>query len=297
MRLTLLQMKYFETLARILHYTKASQELNISQPSLSYAMNELELELGAKLFHKENRKVELTVYGERFLPYVRQALATIAEGTRTVRRLSNGEPETVRLGYVHSVASSLVPAIINDLYGQNDENRISFIFSEGNSREVFESLKNGEVDLAICTSRDEGMESIPILRQSIYLAVAADHPLAGRPAVSIDDFIREPQILLDKNSNLRGTLDELFSQREIVPRIAFEVRECNTALQYVALHFGVSVLPYVPAMDDERISVVPIFDDGAEMTRNVYLNWLRGHQLPGAAEKVVDFIEARYKIN
>lgn len=294
--MTLLQLKYFETLARILHYTKASQELNISQPSLSYAMNELELELGAKLFHRENRRVELTVYGERFLPYVRQALSTIAEGTRTVRRLSNGEPETVRLGYVHSVATSLVPAIINDLYLQNEENRLSFTFSEGGSRQVYEALKNGEVDLAICPSRDEGMESIPILRQSIYLAVAADHPLAGRQEVALDEIIREPQIMLDKNSNLRGTLDKLFAKRDVVPRIAFEVRECNTALQYVALHFGVSVLPYVPAMDDERISVVPLFEDGAEMTRNVYLSWLRGRQLPGAAEKVVDFIEARYKI-
>ena len=66
--MTLLQLEYFRTLARNLHYTKTAEELHISQPSLSYAISGLEEELGVKLFEKKNRKTSLTTYGEQFLP-------------------------------------------------------------------------------------------------------------------------------------------------------------------------------------------------------------------------------------
>ena len=61
--MTLLQLQYFETLARVLHYTRAAEELHIAQPSLSYSIGELEKELGVKLFEKESRKIHLTEYG------------------------------------------------------------------------------------------------------------------------------------------------------------------------------------------------------------------------------------------
>ena len=64
--MTLLQLQYFRTLARVLHYTRAAEELHIAQPSLSYSISELEKELDVKLFDKEGRKVLLTVYGPTF---------------------------------------------------------------------------------------------------------------------------------------------------------------------------------------------------------------------------------------
>ena len=79
--MTLAQLQYFQALAHILHYTRTAEELHIAQPSLSYSINELEKELGVKLFNKEDRKITLTMYGEQFLPYVESALATINDGT------------------------------------------------------------------------------------------------------------------------------------------------------------------------------------------------------------------------
>ena len=78
--MTLLQLQYFQVLARVLHYTRSAEELHISQPSLSYSISELEKELGVKLFEKENRKISLTAYGEQFLPYVQRSLALLDEG-------------------------------------------------------------------------------------------------------------------------------------------------------------------------------------------------------------------------
>ena len=67
--------------------------LCISQPSLSYAINELEKELGVKLFQKENRKVTQTVYGQQFLPYVEQALTLLQDGSNVLRQMANNAPQ------------------------------------------------------------------------------------------------------------------------------------------------------------------------------------------------------------
>lgn len=90
--MTLLQLQYFQVLSHNLHYTRTAEQLCISQPSLSYAINELEKELGVKLFQKENRKVTQTVYGQQFLPYVEQALTLLQDGSNVLRQMANNCP-------------------------------------------------------------------------------------------------------------------------------------------------------------------------------------------------------------
>lgn len=85
--MTLAQLQYFKTLAHVLHYTRAAEQLHIAQPSLSYSISELEKELGVKLFEKEDRKIRLTSYGEQFLPYVENALAVLAEGSEMLHQM------------------------------------------------------------------------------------------------------------------------------------------------------------------------------------------------------------------
>lgn len=128
-------------------------------------------------------------------------------------------------------------------------------------------MKAGELDMAFGMHRDDWAESVIIMRQPLYLAVPSDHPLAARHSVTFDDFAREPQVMLDKPSSLRTQMDRIFAQRGAVPNVVFEVRECNAALQYVALKFGVSVLPQVPAMDTEKVSIIPISDQDKEFVR------------------------------
>ena len=102
--------------------------------------------------------------------------------------------------------------------------------------------------------------------------------------------------MLEHSSNLRSNMDQVFSQHGIIPNIVFEVRECNAALQYVALKFGVSVLPQVPAMDTEKVSIIPISDQDKEFVRTVYLSWSRSRPMSPAAQRVRDYIVEHYSI-
>ena len=292
--MTLLQLQYFKTLARVLHYTHAAAELHIAQPSLSYSIKELEKELGVKLFEKDSRHIRLTIYGEQFLPYAEQALAMLDEGVGVLRQMSNSAQQIVRLGYFHSISASLIPAAMMGIYGQEKNRSVRFQFTEAPSFDLFQMLKRGEVDLAFCLHQDEELESVTIMRQPLYLAVPEHHPLAKRESVCFEDFAREPIVMLDKPSSLRTQLDQVYAQHGLAPDVVFEVRECNAALQYVALRFGVSVLPQVPAMENEKVVVIPVSDSGASFVRTVYFSWMKRRPLSPAARRVRDYIVEHY---
>lgn len=293
-QMTLLQLQYFRTLAHVLHYTQAAKELHISQPSLSYSISELEKELDVKLFQKENRKISLTPYGEQFLPYAEKALALLDEGADVLRQMSGTALQVVHLGYFHSVSSSLIPSMMEGVYSQEENRRIRFQFYEDTSFDVFTQLKKGALDLAFCMHQDDSLDSVVIMRQPLYLAVPSSHPLAGREYVTIEDFAREPMVVLDKPSNLRAITDALFDRRSETPNVVFEVRECNAALQYVSLRFGVSILPKVPAMNSDKVAIIPILDEEQTLVRTVYLSWSKGHPLSPAAQRVRNYIIDHY---
>ena len=292
--MTLLQLQYFQTLSQVLHYTRAAEELHISQPSLSYSISELEKELNVQLFQKENRKITLTVYGQQFLPYVEKSLALLDEGVGVLEQMAGSRPQVVQLGYFHSISASLIPALMEGFYREEDNQSIRFQFTEGPSFDIFNQVKAGQLDMAFGMHRDDWAESALIMRQPLYLAVPNDHPLAGRSSVTFDDFAREKQIVLDKPSSLRTQMDRIFAQRGVIPNVVFEVRECNAALQYVALKFGVSVLPQVPMMDSQRVEIIPISDQDREFVRTVYLSWARARPMSPAARTVRDFIVEHY---
>ena len=292
--MTLIQLLYFETLARVLHYTHAAEELHISQPSLSYSINELEKELGVKLFEKENRKISLTEYGQRFLPYVQKSLLLMDEGTNMLKQMTGSAPLVVRMGYFHSISSSLVPSIVDEFYRTEENKKIRFQFTESNSYDIFTQLKNGKLDLAFCTHRDDWADSITVIKQPLYLTVPLEHPLAKRTSVSFQDFAREPLIVLDKGNSLRNQLDQVFSRRAIIPKVVFEVQECNAAIQYVALKFGVAILPDIPGMKTARVVALPINENEREFFRTVYLTWDRSRPLNPPVQKVRDLIVKKF---
>lgn len=295
--MTLAQLRYFRVLAHTLHYTRAAEELHIAQPSLSYSISELEKELGVKLFEKANRKIALTMYGDFFLPYVENALSTLSDGTEALKQLAGTSYQIVRLGYLHSISASLIPQLIKELYAQEKNAKLRFQFTEAGSLDIFNRLKRGELDLGFCMHRDETIESVPILRQQLYLIVPKNHPLAERNSATLDDFRDEPIVLLDKNSSLYGDVEAMYRRHDARPNMMFVVRECNAALQYVALNFCVSILPQVPAMDTEDVVMLPITEDDVTFSRVVYFSWFKNRPLSPAARRMRDYIIEQHALS
>ena len=115
-------------------------------------------------------------------------------------------------------------------------------------------------------------------------------PTVSSSSAAADDFLKEPMIMLEQASSLRSQMDHICERHGIVPKVVFEVKECNAALQYVGLKFGVAVLPKVPATESERVVLIPIVDKENEFVRTIYLSWDKSKALSAAAESVRDFI-------
>lgn len=108
--MNLFYLRYFVTLAKVQHYTKAAEQLCIAQPSLSHAITQLEKELGVPLFEKNGRRTVLTRFGEEFLVCAEKTLATLDEGMTSIQRSARGEG-LIRLGFIRPLGVEFIPAL------------------------------------------------------------------------------------------------------------------------------------------------------------------------------------------
>ena len=110
--MNLYHLRYFVQLAHTRHYTRAAEQLCITQPSLSHAISQLENELGLPLFEKTGRNTELTRFGEQFLECAERTLSTLDEGVEELKRVSRGEG-LIRLGLLRTLGVDYVPDVVS----------------------------------------------------------------------------------------------------------------------------------------------------------------------------------------
>lgn len=292
--MTLLQLKYFQTLAYILHYTRAADALHIAQPSLSYSIAELEKELGVPLFDRRGRTIRLSKAGKEFLPYVEKALDLIRYGTNTIQREYRKNVSHVRIGYIYSICTDFIPQVVDVLHKELALPDVKIEYEQLLANAELEKLRNQEINLAFTVHTADDITSIPLFYQKIYLAVSPDHPLAKKPQIHTEDFVDEPIILLDKTSNMRALTLNIYNKVHAVPNTAFEASECNAALQFVARGMAVSLLPRLPDFAGTPVRYIEIKDP--DYKRMVYLSWSKHAILSQATMRVRDFLSDRYSM-
>jgi len=285
--MTLQQLHYFRVLAKVQHYTKAAEILLIAQPSLSYAISQLEKELNTQLFERNGRTVKLSFAGERFLEYVEKALNALDEGTMMLKTVADPSKSEVSLGYIYSVSYKFIPEMIKKFYEDDANKSIKFSLVQNLNEHLLRDLKSNKIDLAICPKPEKGFKYKKIFNQPLYLVVPKKHRFSQRKCVSISDIIDEPFIALNKSSSLRDAVDDIFAKSNFTPNIVFEAEECNAVISFVSLNFGISIVPEIPSMY-KHVNTVRICD--MPLQREIYLCWSDDKYLSPAAIKTRDFI-------
>lgn len=135
-------LRYFVTLARIRQYTKAAEELCITQPSLSHAISQMEKELGVKLFEKNGHKITLTQFGEEFLSYAEKTLDVLDDGIASIKRSAMGNG-TIRLGLVRPLGISYVPEMAAAFIKKNTKLDIDFTFHTDVTGRLLDDMQLG----------------------------------------------------------------------------------------------------------------------------------------------------------
>ena len=208
-------LRYFEVLAQLEHYGKAAEKLHISQPNLTYAVSQIEQELGAPLFEKAGRSIRLTRYGHEFLRVVKSSLDVLDSGTRAVREASqNGG--LILLGSIRTLGTTLVPDLMRNFQAQTDfDVRFQLRSENGFSASLLKAVEEKRLDFCFTSSPGNAavFESFSFHRKPFVVITPLGHPLSSRQSVALQDTLPYPQICFASCSGLRFSARSMQHQR------------------------------------------------------------------------------------
>ena len=258
-------------MAETLHYTKAAKILHISQPSLSYALSQLESELGVPLFQKAGKRVFLTSYGKAFQKSNEKILSELEFITLQLQDMKKNAQKEIRLGYIQSLSSTFIPHIVEMYYNHQDSNATAFIFAPNQQHDLIGELKNGKLDVVICAQADDALPHKKIADQELILIAPKNHPFATMSSVCLNDLSDKPMVMLAPKTGLYQTIHEIFSANGAKLHITQEACDYHAAINYVSLGKGVSIIPHISAI--EQHNVVPVRIRDLNCARPIYMLW------------------------
>lgn len=294
--MNLYHLRYFVTLAKLEHYTKAAEELCITQPSLSHAISLLEKELGVTLFQKEGRNIVLTKCGKIFLEKVKESLKILDDSVLELKSISNGEGY-IDLGFLRTLGTNFVPKLTKNYIEHNKDKKINFNFyTESTTTDLINSLKEKKYDMIFCSKREneKTIEFIPVSTQKLVLIVPSDHPLSEYDSVTLEQTIEYPQIVFSEKSGLRAIIDGLFHTIGKKPIVAYEIEEDQVIAGLVSNNFGIAIVPYMPILKFMDVKTIEITSPTWE--RNFYLGILKDKVLTPLAENFKSFVIENYTL-
>lgn len=282
-------LEWFVALAESEHMTRAAERLHTTQPTLSRSLARLEQEIGAPLFDRVNRRLRLNPAGEVLLQHARRGLHELRVATEHIRALRDPEHGTVRLGFLHSVATWLAPELIRGFRARAP--RVQFALTQAATYELETLVADGMVDLAVTGPRPDG-EALawhPVHTEQLCLVVPRDHRLADRARAAVAEAADEPFIMLGPDFGLRRLTEELLARAGVDPAVAFESAEIATMESLAAAGLGVTVVPRPrPHRADPNAVYLPLVDDAAH--RVLGLVWRADRAASPVVRRFKDFV-------
>ena len=288
MNIELRHLRYFIAVAEELHFGRAAQRLNISQPPLSQQIQILEQQIGARLFARTNRSVQLTSAGEQFLTDARLIMQNVAQAADKAARLHRGDEGELRIGFTSS--APFITAVSDALYTFRQQYPgVHIQMQEINTRQQLQPLHEGRLDLGVMrnTPLPETLDHQLMLREPLCAVLPRDHRLAGRAAISVKELAEEPFVFFDPQvgTALYTEILGLLQRYNISPNIAQEVGEAMTILGLVATGLGVSILPTsFSRIRLEDVSWVALEEQDA--WSEVWLVWSRRREATAAIKRM-----------
>ncbi|MBN7865757.1 LysR family transcriptional regulator [Pseudomonas aeruginosa] len=241
-------LRYFIAVAEELHFGRAAERLGISQPPLSQQIQALEEEIGARLFERTNRRVELTDAGRLFLDESRQVLAQVDKAVLLARRAHLGELGELKIGFTSSAPfTSTIPSSIHTFRKAYPD--VHLDLQEMSSRQVLKALLEESLQVGVIRplALPDAVHWVELFREPLVAVLRADHPLAAgsEDGLAIAALAEEPFVFFPRSygTGLYDQVIALTRQAGFSPRIAQEASEAMTIIGLVSAGLGVSILP------------------------------------------------------
>lgn len=245
MSMNLRSLRCFLALAEELHFGRAAKRLNISQPPLTQHIKSLELELGALLFNRTKRSVQITEAGTALLDEARLLLAQ-ADGLRhIVQRAETGRIGSLRAGFITSAIFTKTRLLYSKI--SSGVPGAMVMWQEMNSSEQVAALREGKIDIGFLHTPSEhhGLEARVIVRDPMVVAVPDTHRLAGRRSAPLSEFGNDDFVLPLRHMSpaFYDRIIAACSAAGISPAVPHQPRHLLTILSLVSMGAGISLVP------------------------------------------------------
>jgi DNA-binding transcriptional LysR family regulator len=200
------RLKVFNTVAKRLNFTKAADELSITQPAVTKHIQEIERQLNAKLFDRNGTKIKLTEAGKILLKYTEQLFHTYRELEFEINSLHQKHKGTLRIGASTTIAQYLLPPLLAEFHAKFKEIKVSLVI---NNTEVIEQLLAQEmIDIGLIEgqSKNKLFKYTEFVKDEIVLVAKENHPITKKNSLKTDDLKKIPLILREAGS---GTLENI----------------------------------------------------------------------------------------
>lgn len=290
LKMNLNQLYYFKTVAQLQHFRKAAEKLNISQPSLSLSISNLEKELGTYLFERQGRNVSLTKYGEIYLEYVKEALSILEIGEKKLRKITSDTQGHIDIAYISPLASYFIPKKVRAFLESDDNKDIKFTFRQGITSQLIDGLKSSKYDIVFCSYIEDEPDIVfdLLFKDELILIVPIDHPLSEFESINLKDISSYPVVVYDKNTALGKITKDIFKKVGINPKVICEGEDENGIYGLVSEGFGVAVVADIVNYDNFNIKKIKINNSGCD--RCIYMAYKKNtYQVP-AVKKFIKYI-------
>ncbi len=260
------QLTYFLAAAQTQNFRKAAELCLVAQSALSRQIAALEDELEVALFTREKKRVILTPAGQEFALHVRNAMEQLQQGQQFLTELRAGQRGTIYIGCIESLATSFLPTLFASFHQLYPHVRLKVRVNH--TDELITLVEQGEVELGLILDprlQSELLIIKELFRQPLHLLISAQHPLTQSkvPAVSLEQIIAEPLLVLDETSRMGQITKRIFAQRGLPVRPLVEIESVEGLKEMVRQGIGVTLtLPALirPYQIGNDLALLPITD-------------------------------------
>ncbi|MDD3402945.1 MAG: LysR family transcriptional regulator [Hespellia sp.] len=284
--------RYFLEVANELSFTKAAAALCIAQPPLSRQIQDLEHELGVKLFIRNPKSLKLTEEGLLFKQHAQQILALVDKSTEEIQELKSGLNGTLFLGSVEGYGPKLMSEWIRGF--QKDYPKVYYNLWNGNSDDVTDRLLKGLCDLAIIAEpyNAENLEAIHICREPWVAMIPADNPLAKEKGkkIKLEKLASEELIFPSRNSRIEE-IKSWFDEFDTQPVVRCVMSNISNAYELTEQGIGIAIFPAsaVEFTDPKKVVIKELTEPGR--MASYVLVWDKGRMLSNLAKTFVEHIQ------
>ena len=285
------QLEAFVAVAERGSFRAAADHIHLSAPALSRRIDKLETILGARLFNRTTRDVELTPLGLVFLDRARAALDDLESAMLDITDIAASRTGRVTVACVPSAAIYFLPSVVSSFSERYPQIRIRVI--DEAASQVLASVVSGESDFGISFmgSQVPGVDFDPIHTDPFVVAMPRQHALAGRSSLSWAELQSERLIAVARSSGNRQLLDDALAKAGVNPSYRFEVSHIATLLGMVEAGLGLAAVPRL-TLPPTHPSMVGVALTGPAVSRVLGLATRRGAALRAPARMFHDYLRA-----